>query len=60
MQPFIDIRGLTPQPGRLKCIWVPGAGGRLESLWVPDWECEAETAALQKTQAAGQANRKAS
>jgi hypothetical protein len=38
----MDIRSLTPQPGRLKCIWVPSAGGRLECIWVPDWEREAE------------------
>jgi hypothetical protein len=38
MPPFMDIQGLTPQPGRLKCLWVPGPDGRLESVWVPDWE----------------------
>ena len=42
MQPFMDIRSLTPQPGRLKCVWVPGADGGLESIWVPDWERDAE------------------
>lgn len=31
-----------PEPGRLKCIWVPGADGRLESIWVPDWERDGE------------------
>jgi hypothetical protein len=41
MQPFMEIRGLTPQLGRLKCVWVPGADGRLESIWVPDWEQDA-------------------
>ena len=39
---FMDIRSLTPQPGRVKCVWVPGADGRLECIWVPDWEAEAE------------------
>ncbi|HEV8623676.1 MAG TPA: hypothetical protein VG034_04405 [Acidimicrobiia bacterium] len=42
MPPFMDIRSLTPQLGRLKCVWVPGASGRLECIWVPDWELEAE------------------
>jgi hypothetical protein len=46
MQPFMDIQGLTPRPGRLKCVWVPGADGRLESIWVPDWECDGEVAAF--------------
>jgi len=27
-----------PDPGRLKCVWIPGADGRLECIWVPDWE----------------------
>ena len=39
---FMDIRSLTPQPGRLKCVWVPGADGRVESIWVPDWEHDVE------------------
>jgi hypothetical protein len=43
MPPFMDIRGLTPPPGRLKCVWIPGADGRLESIWVPDWEADVET-----------------
>jgi hypothetical protein len=43
MGPFIDLRGLTPHPEKLKCIWIPGADGRLESIWVPDWESELET-----------------
>jgi hypothetical protein len=34
----MDIPSLTPQLGRLKCVWVAGADGRLESIWVPDWE----------------------
>ena len=34
----MDIQSLTPDPGRLKCVWVPGADGHLESIWVPDWE----------------------
>jgi hypothetical protein len=38
MHPFMDIQGLTPRLGRLKCMWVRGANGRLESVWVPDWE----------------------
>lgn len=37
----MDIRSLTPQPGRLRCVWVPAADGRLESIWVPDWERDA-------------------
>ena len=45
MQPFMDIQGLTPDPGRLKCVWIPGADGRLESIWVPDCrERDAEVA----------------
>jgi hypothetical protein len=60
MQPFMDIRGLTPQPGRLKCVWVPGADGRLESVWVPDWEGEADVTPLPKTQPVRQTKRKAS
>jgi hypothetical protein len=44
MQPFMDIRSLTPQLGRLKCVWVPGADGQLESIWVPDWEQDATRA----------------
>ena len=40
MHPFMDIQGLTPRLGRLKCMWVRGADGRLESVWVPDWERE--------------------
>ncbi len=44
MQPFMDIRSLTPQLGRLKCVWVPGAYGQLESIWVPDWEQDATRA----------------
>ena len=36
----MDIQGLTPRLGRLKCMWVRGADGRLESVWVPDWERE--------------------
>src|SRR5438067_2159470 len=27
-----------PDPGPLKCVWIPGADGRLECIWVPDWE----------------------
>ena len=41
MQSFMEIRSLTPQLGRLKCVWVPGADGRPESIWVPDWEQDA-------------------
>ena len=37
----MDIQSLTPQLGRLKCVWVPGADGRLECIWVPDWEQDA-------------------
>lgn len=49
MHPFMDIRGLTPPPGRMKCVWVPGPDGRLESVWVPDWEQEAnETEPVRK------------
>jgi hypothetical protein len=44
MHPFMDLQGLTPRSGRLKCVWVPGADGRLESIWVPDWECDGEVA----------------
>jgi hypothetical protein len=40
----MDIQGLTPPAGRLKCVWVPGADGRLESIWVPDWERDADAA----------------
>jgi hypothetical protein len=46
----MDIRSLPPQPGRLKCVWVPGAAGRLESIWVPDWEREAEVSPLRKVE----------
>lgn len=46
MQPFMDLQGLTPRPGRLKCVWVPAADGRLESIWVPDWERDAEVSEL--------------
>ena len=42
MDQFIDLSG-APDPGRLKCVWVPGADGRLECIWVPDWERAAET-----------------
>ena len=54
MQLFMDIQSLTPSPGRLKCIWVPGADGRLQSVWVPDWEqAEAdELLALESAEAA--------
>lgn len=45
MQPFMDLRSLTPRPGRLKCVWVPGADGRLESIWVPDWERDLDLSA---------------
>jgi hypothetical protein len=38
----MDIRSLTPSPGRLKSVWVRGADGRLESIWVPDWELDLE------------------
>ena len=44
MEPFISLAALTPQPGRLKCVWIRGADGRLESIWVPDWEPEWERA----------------
>jgi hypothetical protein len=57
----MDIRGLTPHPGRLKCVWVPGADGRLESIWVPDWEHEAEVSPLpRKAEPVRKASRKAS
>lgn len=46
MHSFMDLQGLTPRPGRLKCVWVPGADGRLESIWVPDWERDGEIAVL--------------
>lgn len=46
MPPFMDIQSLTPQPGRLKSVWVRGADGRLESVWVPDWELDAEVLGL--------------
>ena len=42
MEPFIDLAGLTPRPGPLKCVWIPGSDGRLECIWVPDWEREPE------------------
>jgi hypothetical protein len=42
MQPFMDIQALTPDPGPLKCVWIPGADGLLESIWIPDWESESE------------------
>ena len=41
MELFIDRPEATPSPpdpGRLKCVWIPGADGRLECIWVPDWE----------------------
>jgi hypothetical protein len=38
----MNLADLTPPPGRLKCIWIPGADGRLESIWVPDWEHDCE------------------
>ena len=40
----MDIRSLTPDPGRLKCVWVPRPDGRLQSIWVPDWEHDVEAA----------------
>lgn len=46
MHPFMDLQGLTPRPGRLKCVWIPGADGRLESIWVPDWEHDGEVTAI--------------
>lgn len=42
----MDIQSITPRPGRLKCVWVPGADGELESIWVPDWERDAEASVL--------------
>ncbi|HKN38905.1 MAG TPA: hypothetical protein VJ456_07350 [Acidimicrobiia bacterium] len=45
MEPFIDLAGLTPRPGPLKCVWIPGADGRLECIWVPDWERELDEVA---------------
>ena len=49
MPRFMDIQSLTPQPGRLECVWVPGADGRLECIWVPDWEQDAmETESARK------------
>jgi hypothetical protein len=44
-----------PSPGRLKCVWVPGADGRLESIWVPDWERELAEAEASRRPAAGSA-----
>ena len=38
----MDLPGLSPRPGRLKCVWVPGADGRLESIWAPDRERDTE------------------
>jgi hypothetical protein len=57
----MDIRGLTPQPGRLKSVWVPGADGRLECIWVPDWEGEeAEVTPLPEAKPVRRTDRKAS
>jgi hypothetical protein len=56
---FMDIQSLTPQPGRLKCIWVPGADGRPESIWVPDWESDAEVTPLRKVEPVRKLSRKA-
>jgi hypothetical protein len=44
VEPFINLAALTPDLGRLKCVWIPGADGRLECIWVPDWEQETEAA----------------
>ena len=55
----MDIRSLTPQPGRLKCVWVPGADGRPESIWVPDWESDAEVTPLRKVEPVRTPGRKA-
>ena len=41
MDEFIDLSD-APDPGRLKCVWVPGPDGRLECIWVPDWERDLE------------------
>lgn len=49
MHPFMDIEGLTPRLGRLKCVWIPGADGRLQSIWVPDWERELNQPTLPPT-----------
>ena len=38
----MNLGALTPRPGPLKCVWIPGADGRLECIWVPDWEREPE------------------
>jgi len=45
MRPFTDAQSAIPQPGRLKCIWIPGADGRLECIWVPDWERDGQAVA---------------
>ena len=37
-----------PSPGRLKCVWVPGADGLLECIWVPDWERDLEQTGAQR------------
>ena len=57
MQPFMDLLGLTPRPGRLKCVWVPAADGRLESIWVPD--CEGEDVEISLPSEAAEPVRKA-
>ena len=48
MVAFTDPWSLTPQPGRLKCVWVPGADGRLESIWVPNWEHDEKVTPLSR------------
>jgi len=41
MELFIDGPSPSPpDPGRLKCVWIPGPDGGLECIWVPDWEQE--------------------
>ena len=51
MELFIDRPRPTlslPSPGRLKCVWIPGADGRLECIWVPDWERDLEQTGAQR------------
>ena len=51
MELFIDRPTPSPpDPGPLKCVWIPGADGRLECIWVPDWERDLkETAAAERS-----------
>ena len=48
----MDIQSLTPDPGRLKCVWIPGADGRLQSIWVADRQQDAEVVDLRRQRVA--------